>query len=127
MTLRRYWSISELQALAERKTHDVRRAEAMGFVFHRVKVEPVPFNPRDVELRGYFRCVCGTEEAFRFIVPHEILTCSDENLVHHEFDVGARLRRHGSFSRKHLLDDGYPPAQVDEMMAKTDAFNRAGW
>ena len=99
----------ELTALANRSTFSRRRAEAMGFTFDRIEVD---------EFLGvysvscYFTCVCGKPERFVHLLNEGL------HLLERELDVAARIEAHGSFSRSHLINDGFSAADVDEILRK---------
>ena len=96
---------------ANSKTPSRLRAEAMGFTFSPVDVIYDSLWG-ETKIRGRFQCVCGRTEAYDFIVDLHFL---DQMLWHRELDVARRLQSLGSFSRPHLLEDGYTEEQVEEI------------
>lgn len=88
------------------------KAEAMGFKFGRAEV----FEDRTVGymLRGTFTCLCGTHEAYCFHIDEMAILDQHWQI----FDPAWHLWRAGSFSKKHLLADGYSPEKVEEILQK---------
>jgi hypothetical protein len=115
-------TINEMRALARTPSRDQRRAEYMGWKFHDVDVLD---GVGGVIIRGYFTCVCGAPEAFSFAISPIELMSARRGLIYRLFDVGLRLREFGSFSREHLLADGYSEAQVAEFERRGAEFDRA--
>ncbi len=115
-------SLKELEAIANTPSRERRRAEAMGFKFGhcQVVVDPSAFGYR---IGGRFTCACGNEEFYNIVID-KLLVEADMRVLEQAIDPARNLRALGSFGRKHLLADGYTPEQVDEMMAKADAFDR---
>lgn len=109
--------IAELTALAKRMTYHRARAEAMGFEFKHITVDPS--NGDLVQLRCVFSCICGLREEFINVFP----TSMPDSLLREFTDVAGSLSRHGSFSRAHLVADGYTLEQVEEIEAKGKAFD----
>lgn len=107
--------LDQLNVIANESTFERRRAEAMGFVFHKIEVVASPYGSGYL-LGGNFRCVCGTEESFRFAIDEALLLSSQLPLE--LLDSAWHLRRAGSFSKQHLLADGYSPEAVDEIIRK---------
>lgn len=98
-----------------------RAAEAAGFVFDPPTVE---FSAYLMVMcaRGRFTCVCGRVEAYRIAIDGFALELAIS--PDHVLDPARRLHELGSFSRQHLLADGYTPAQVDEIVGKYNAALR---
>jgi len=111
----------QLLTLATRKTPHRLRAEAMGFQFMQIEVvdSPVDFG---WFVRCLFRCVCGKIEALTFKVG-DVEQYMDPYTLAKTIDPAYRLYLAGSFSREHLLKDGYTEDQVAEMMEKAAAFD----
>lgn len=115
---------AKIEALLQRSTRDKRRAEAQGFVFGK----PIAFV---VDFDGYgfivpFTCVCGKREEFKQVLTREEVRYHVDSgfWIAHRLDVARTLRELGSFSRVHLLADGYSEAAVAEIEAKGEAFDR---
>jgi len=110
-----------LLTLATRKTRHRQRAEAMGFKFLQIEVvdSSVDFG---WYVRCLFQCVCGKIEALNFKVGDSEQYMDPDTLAK-TIDPAYRLHLAGSFSREHLLKDGYTVEQVDEMMEKAAAFD----
>lgn len=119
-------SLVDLVSFANESTRDRRRAEAMGFVFGPARVECTDYGGLDghVVLRGAFSCVCGQLEAYQFVATQYELEQATTALLRDMFDPALRLRHFGSFSREHLLEDGYSEAQVDEILRRGDEFDK---
>lgn len=99
------------------------RAEAMGFVFGKVLVMPDE-DKRYVMIRGTFTCVCGRDENYALMVsPHDVMNLPRG--MSDAVDPFVFLERHGSFSRKHLIADGYPPEVVDDIIERGLQWDRA--
>jgi hypothetical protein len=111
-----HWAVFDM-------SRDIKRAEAMGFVFGRPELVDDP-NNFGLLVRGTFSCICGRREQYSFAIASFDFQRSAAELAQ-VLDVGRMLRNAGSFSRKHLLTDGYTEAQVDDMLAKADAFDKA--
>jgi len=107
----------ELQSLANASTHARRRAEAMGWQFGPVDVA-LGAIPDTLTLRGTFTCRCGRPEWYSLVV--SLSAMRRASAPRDELDVAAKLQALGSFSREHLLADGFTPEQVDEV-------ERLGW
>lgn len=118
-------SKKKIQYLANLRTPDRRRAEYMGWQFGKAEVIE---NLQDSGyiVRMVFRCVCGTNEYIAFKVDDNLLMFAPEELIAHELDVARRLRNGGSFSRDHLLKDGYTLEQVEEFERKAQEFDARG-
>lgn len=116
--------LATLNAIANTPSRERRRAEAMGFVFgpSEVAYEDRSFG---YEIRGSFKCVCGTEEMYRFTVDavHVLNSRWDVGFL---FDPAYHLTLFGSFSRAHLRNDGYSEEAITEMLRKGDEFDRVG-
>ena len=94
-------------------TYDRQRAEAMGFQFEPATIRS---HYRNMDLlRMDFRCVCGTREILEMPVP-PLPTPQTLDLVRY-------LRVGGSFSREHLLRDGYSSEQIYEFERKAAEFD----
>jgi len=111
--------LHEMNAIANTRTRARRRAEAMGFTFHKIEVFVCD---EGYLLGGRFMCVCGTEEAANFILDDHAIRSGHH---HRELDFALRVERFGSFSREHLLADGYAPEVVDEILRKGREFDEA--
>jgi hypothetical protein len=112
-------TLEEMNILANRETRARRRMEAMGFRL--VTVEVVPSFPTDgVVMRGLFKCVCGRTEFFADELDADELPVS---VALEAFDPALFLQRYGSFSRRHLLSDGYTEAQVADIIARGERFD----
>lgn len=121
--------LEEARCFANAMTHDRRRAEAMGWRFTDIRVED-NWEGDGVMLDCRFTCVCGTPEAFRQVYPYAVVMDAHPAVAEQMFDVALLLRRAGSFSRAHLLADGYTEAQVAEFERKGAEFDRQhgrGW
>lgn len=90
-----------------------RAAEAAGFTFSPAYIQRHP-NWRGfgelIYICGSFRCVCGHTEYYRYPVD-ELMIDRHAQLV----EPGRTLAQFGSFSRQHLIDDGYSPEDVDRI------------
>lgn len=118
-------SIEGLEEAANAPTLERRRAEAMGFEFG----DAVVVELRDegcFVVRGTFKCVCGKHESYSFMFDRLRVMCSqDKDCIARLVSPAHMLRSHGSFSRQHLLNDGYTPERVDEIIRKGEEFDRA--
>lgn len=115
--------MAEFQMLAGRVTRDRRRAEAMGWTFDGIQArEDVSSN--GVMVRCDFRCVCGRQEAFTMALSWTELRSMPIEFLARHLDLVAQIRAGGSFSRKHLLADGYTEAQIAEFERKGEEFDR---
>lgn len=117
-------TMAELHALANRMTYHRAKAEAMGFKFDRIEVRGAQQGASDslygdIELRAVFTCICGRQEQFRSLLH----TSMPGAFLRQKMNVAAELWRLGSFSRGHLLSDGYTPEQCDEIEAKGKQFD----
>lgn len=112
----------KLTVLANQITPERRRAEAMGFVFGRIGVTDDPMGLNYI-LRAEFRCVCGTGEFFVRAIDADFVHRRNDDLVAREFDVAFQLRSFGSFSRRHLIADGFDPERVDEIIEKGERWD----
>jgi len=114
--------LTAYNAAANFPSRERRRAEAMGFEFEVVEVvkHKSPFRQLFI-MRGIFKCVCGKHESFAKMIDGTALHYSLPLGV--AFDPAAYLRGLGSFSRDHLLKDGYPPETVDEILERGRQFD----
>lgn len=109
-------TLGQLTEIANRSTFHRRRAEAMGWTFRDIQVIE---NPHDFGylLRGLFTCVCGRTESFvraiDYIVVHH---SNDLRIVDDAFDTVKGIEQFGSFSRKHLEEDGFEPDFIDRVL-----------
>ncbi len=110
-------TISELAALANRMTYHRAKAEAMGFKFDRIEIKEL-FGA-SLEVRANFTCICGRQESFTQIVSSEL----PSHILRQRLNVASELWRVGSFSRRHLLEDGYTSEQCDLIEARGRAFD----
>lgn len=112
-----------LLELAQRQTHHRQRAEAMGFTFDTIRL--VENDPGILTMRVEFKCVCGTpEELCMAATYHEL---AHVNLEYHRMaDPAKELHLMGSFSREHLLADGFPAEEVERIIQKGEDFDRYG-
>lgn len=118
-------TLEQMTTIANSSTLWRRRAEAMGFSFGQVEVMLHPGRFESVIIRGSFKCVCGSTEWYSFAVDTIFEMMRDMGAAVALFDPAARLAKFGSFSRKHLLSDGYTESQVDEIIRKGEEFDRA--
>ena len=103
-----------LRKLTETKTPARLRAEAMGFTFGNLEIVSCCWGIEYL-FRGTFTCVCGRTEYFKFTFRREE--------VEYVIDWCELIERGGSFSREHLLADGYSEDEVDAMMARALAVD----
>ena len=108
--------MDRIAALIARRTPDLLRAEAMGFVFG---VPEVIDHHLGFAVVGEFTCVCGRQERYLWIIE----ASADLLALDEMCDVGRQLRDHGAFSRKHLEQDGYSEQQIEEILARGAAFD----
>lgn len=120
-TVTEAYFLADLTRIANKMTYERARAEAMGFHFTRIEVRPMAgiLGNGALMLRAVFTCVCGRQETFTSTFPEDTPT---GYLIEHA-DVARELRRAGSFSRDHLLSDGYTPEQIDEIERKGEDFD----
>lgn len=121
-------SLDQLTVIANRPTFERRRAEAMGWTFYDIRVTRGNTSWHDqYALRGAFTCVCGAREQFQRIIDeaHLFMAHNSDSVIAEEFDPALWLRRMGSFSRKHLLADGYTEDAVAEIERKAIEFDAA--
>lgn len=87
-------------------------AEAAGFTFGKVEV----IDTFDMLVMcGMFQCVCGRFEQYCFhLSPHAVSKVAARTLL----DPAYHLMMHGSFSKQHLLKDGYTDAQAEDISRK---------
>lgn len=117
-----------LTRIANRPTPAKLRVEAMGWKFGPVQVgDDIRSDTRYVGgpyvgVRGVFTCLCGKKEFFSATFCCEEL--EDEKTAAMLLDVYAALERGGSFSKQHLIDDGYTPEQVAEILRKGEEYDR---
>ena len=90
----------------------------MGWTFGKVTVTELPGM---VVVAGSFICACGRQEWFSYPIYYPL---ADYRQLSADLDVAAKLRENGSFSRLHLLDDGYTADEVDLMLANGDDFDK---
>lgn len=113
-------TFADLTALANRMTYHRAKAEAMGFEFRHIGIDKSPWDGgKTVVLRCVFVCLCGRIEEFSKAVPASLNAC----LLPEWTNVARQLWEIGSFSRSHLIADGYTEEQVDEIEAKGKAFD----
>lgn len=106
--------------LANAMTYYRARAMAQGFKFSPIVIEEARFNPGEYVLRGDFECVCGRLERFQFMLSDEM----PEDYLRNELDIVRWLTlKTKSFSREHLLDDGYTEDQVLDIERRGEAFD----
>lgn len=96
-------------------SYELARAQFMGWTFSIPTVEESLLGAGFI-LRCNFTCVCGRQEVFQYV--HY-----DIRALQH-CDPVRELTRLGSFSRDHLLEDGYTEAQVREIERKGEEFDR---
>lgn len=94
----------------------------MGWIFRRVSVE-YDIGYDAVAMHCGFRCACGEYEALRQAYGQFELHDATPEMLERMFDPAAVLRKLGSFSREHLLADGYTEAQVAEFARKGREFD----
>lgn len=110
-----------LLELAQRSTHHRQRAEAMGFTFDTIRLNEN--DPGILVMRVEFNCVCGTPEELCLAATfHELAHLSSLD-QHPMADPARELHRLGSFSKEHLLADGFTPADVDRIIQKGVDFD----
>lgn len=97
-----------------------RRAEAMGWAFDNLEI--LAHENGDDVLRGQFTCVCGRVEYFSLVLGSKY-TFNHQKDFNRQFDFAQRLQEYGSFSRSHLLEDGYTEEQISEVEARGKAFD----
>lgn len=90
------------------------RAQYMGWTFSIPTVNK--YCDLGYRLRVEFTCVCGRREVFQHIA-------MDTRALRH-VDVIRCLTEGGSFSRDHLLEDGYTEEQVRDIERKGEEFDR---
>lgn len=114
-------ALTAIAQSVQASSYHMRRAQAMGFTFEDVEVWNVDHG---YELRGKFLCVCGTPEQFRFHVDEiHYMNMPLDRFASHCLDAGKHLYRFGSFSEKHLKEDGYSDEAVADMMQKAKDFD----
>lgn len=113
-------TIRSLYEGLNRPTRARRRAEAMGFCFGAIEVLGVVDD--GVAIRGVFSCVCDKTETFSILVTQREL--EDFWASGSAPDFAQRLADIGSFSRQHLIGDGYTVEQVDKIVARGEAFDK---
>lgn len=105
----------------DRESATYRRATNAGWTFGpaTVKYENHPMD--DILLiEGEFNCVCGRRE--KYSVRISALTLDYEEIARNgKIDIALWLDYHGSFSRQHLLEDGYTEEQVRSIESKFNA------
>jgi len=108
-----------LRVAANVQTYERRRAEAMGFEFSPVDVLWVG---NGYQVSGSFICICGRQECYTFRVSEIEVTLALADPVE-VINPARRLAEGGSFSREHLLADGYDEETVDYILAKGEEFD----
>lgn len=113
------WPTREaIERIANRMTYSRAKAEVLGFRLHRVMLADEQSDGFSFRQRVDFECVCGRREHFagrrytRF--PHDVA----------QMDIAAEIWKFGSFSRDHLIADGFTPEQCDEFERKAIEFDR---
>lgn len=113
-------TFADLTALANRMTYHRAKAEAMGFQFRHIGIDKSPWDGGEtMVLRCVFACVCGRVEEFSSNLPAFLNDCVFPEWT----NVARQLWESGSFSRDHLIADGYSEEQIDEIEAKGKAFD----
>lgn len=113
-----------LEGFANEDTYDRRRATYMGFQFSRTVIEQAPDHSGYLSMTGSFKCVCGTLEHYQLPsikeadIRHAINLLGDEEWLRSRTDPVRALRDLGSFSKEHLLADGYSPEAVNDILRK---------
>ena len=92
-----------LQAIIDAQTPAKAYAAALGFKY---KGATAKLKDGTIVITGSFDCVCGKAENFVFEVPAWIL------------DPAHLLRASGAFSREHLVEDGYSPADIETILSR---------
>src|SRR6185369_13784786 len=115
--------LDRLVAYANERSFWWGRAQAMGF-----KLGPVSMDYwegyGDYAMRGVFTCVCGRQEQYLFVLENALrVTELPQEFLIDLCDPALRLHNSGSFSRAHLLEDGYTEAQVQEIIAKGTVYD----
>jgi hypothetical protein len=107
-------NLDEYRRLANRSTFHRRKAEAMGWTFRDIDVM---LHPRfdGVLLKCDFICVCGTLERFQAIIDGMQLTTKFDAAAY-LFDPARHLFDNGSFSREHLIADGFDPEFIERVL-----------
>ncbi len=108
-------NLDELRVYANRSTFHRRKAEAMGWTFRDVDVAYSLNDFGGIVLKCDFMCVCKRMECFQTVIDELAITHS---LVAREvlIDPVRQLFNHGSFSRKHLLEDGFDPEFIESVL-----------
>lgn len=102
--------LDTMREIANRSTFHRRRAEAMGFRFDNIDVSGFGDWLR---LTADFTCVCGTPERFQQAIDEmALMRVQDAEYV---LDPARLIDAAGSFSRQHLIDDGFSPEAVDRI------------
>jgi hypothetical protein len=94
----------------DRNNDAARRFFGMGFTLDRVQFDDGGYIWR---YEAHFRCVCGRREAVGVAVSPEML--ADAPYLLDDLNLFRVLDRKGAMSREHLLNDGYTPAEIDDM------------
>lgn len=118
-------SPAEILEIANKPSHLRSKAEAMGFTFMPARCVQDAWTPAGcMELSMDFTCVCGKLESVRIILTENILTHAPRFILEEDADLVSYLWRGGSFSREHLVKDGYSEAQIADILAKGEAYDR---
>ena len=87
-------------------------AVAAGFKFGAVDVIE-DFFDHSIVVRGTFDCVCGNIETYNVAISLALLRLN--HIPNEAIDPAFFLHRNGSFSRSHLVKDGYSAEEVDRI------------
>lgn len=114
----------------DRSSAAYQKATAAGFIFGELRfMDEGPVDSGACPLMGFgliytmeFTCVCGRREVFQQMLSRRELHDVDHHprIKGHCIDAVAELERHGSFSRKHLREDGYTEEQIDRIREPWD-------
>lgn len=96
------------------------RAEAMGFEFGPPRIMERAGAIPGLRAELDFWCVCGKAEMFtQFFLKEQI---DQRGSMPDSYEV--LTNKHQAFSRSHLIDDGFAPNVVEDILAKGRAFDQ---
>jgi hypothetical protein len=120
---RRYPAAMDMQAFKDRfldqNNPSATRFYGMGFKLGRVDIGN---DYGCIRVRAEFICVCGQREAFSVSMSAEM--ARDPWAPSFMLNFYEALDKNGSMSRKHLLEDGYTPEEVDDMERRLEEYKR---
>ncbi len=115
--------LAEVTEIVNRNTWHRRRMEAMGFKFQSIKAE---YTASGVFIQADFLCVCGQHERLGVCISGKELLYGAVGLERHpRLDPALMLHDSGSFSRDHLVADGYTETQIQEILKRGEDFDEA--